>query len=73
MADKAQCKAVGEAVVGLIAAVKDGVDVTDVSVLIALGTKVAAVADDLKEDTDAAVAYIVAGLTEAYGDSKVGP
>jgi hypothetical protein len=70
VADKVQCKAVGSAFLNFIYAVKEGgwTDEAMTTFTAAIGA-----ADDLKEDTDAAVPYVIAGFTEAYGDKKAGP
>lgn len=71
-ADKVQCKKVGEAVVALVAAVADGIDLSDTNSLIGLVTAIADASDDIKSDKDAAISYVLAGAAEAFGDSKVG-
>jgi hypothetical protein len=73
VADKVQCKAVGVALVALIYAIKEQGAMGATDEAMAMFTGALAAADDLKGDTDAAVPYVIAGLTEAYGDKKAGP
>jgi hypothetical protein len=73
VADKAQCKAVGAALVALIYAIKEQGAMGATDEAMAEFTAVLSAADDIKGDTDAAVPYVLAGAAEAYGDKKAGP
>jgi len=74
VADKVQCKGLGKEFLDLMLAVKTH-GVGSEALKEAQETFMAAMvaADDLRGDTDAAVPYVISGLTEAYGDMKVGP
>jgi len=71
-ADKAVCKKLGSELVDLIYAIADGVDVSDAGAVIELVTALGAAASDIKADPDAAIAYVLSGASEAFGDRKVG-
>lgn len=73
VADKAQCKAVGAALIALIYAIKETGAMGATDEAMAMFTGALAATDDLKDDTDAAVPYVLAGASEAYGDKKAGP
>ncbi len=61
-------RALGAIFVKMGYAVADGLDMTDIAVLMELGTAFMSAADELKEDTDAAIFDAVAG---AAGDMAV--
>jgi len=51
-------------------AVSDGVDMQDVDEAVGLLTAFSGAADELKEDTDAAVLYLVSALLGLVGDRR---
>jgi hypothetical protein len=70
-ANKEQCKAVGAAVINLFVALSDGLDLNDATQLQDLVAKAIAAVDDFQGDTDAAIAYALAGAIEAWGDRRL--
>lgn len=66
--DSTHPRALGAVFVKMGYAVADGLDMTDIAVLMELGTAFMNAADELKEDTDAAIFDAVAG---AAGDMAI--
>jgi len=71
--DKAQCKAVGVALYDAVVALKDGLQVEDTAVGMALLTSLAGAADEIKGDSDAALLHIASAVMEKAGDGRVNP
>lgn len=69
--DKDQVQAVADAVYDVVQAVKDGLDVSDMTAGMALMTAFMAAADEFKNDTDAAGLHMGARLMDRFGDSRV--
>lgn len=68
--DKQQVQALGAAVVDLIEAVADGVDVTDVGVGMDVLGKFMAASDELSSDKDAALLDVAAGIASTAADRR---
>lgn len=73
VADKAQCKAVGAAFIAVIYAIKTTGAMASLDEVMAAFTSAITATDDFKGDADAAIPYVLAGASEAYGDKKAGP
>lgn len=71
MYDEMKPKAVGAAIVALIEAIReDGPGIEDLGEMSALIIALGAAAHELT-DTDAAIAHILSGASDAYGDKWV--
>ena len=71
--NKAQPQALGGAVVDMVNAVSDGVDVTDMAVGMKLMAAFKAAKDEIQGDKDAALLDILAGAASAFADQRRTP
>lgn len=71
MYNKAQVEAAGDALLAAIEAVRDGLDVTDVTAAVSLLTAIGGAADEFRTDTDAAVLHLVSHVAGKLGDARV--
>lgn len=71
--DKAQCKAVGEALYAAVQALRDGLQVEDTAVGMQLLTALAGAADEIKGDSDAALLHIASAVLGKAGDGRINP
>ena len=71
--EKPHVQTLGKTLVKMGFAVADGLDVTDAAVAMELLTAFMAAADELKEDTDAALIHMLSAALDDIGDRRVGP
>lgn len=71
--NKPDLTVLGKAIVKMAYAVGDGLDVTDVAVGMELLQAFMSAANELREDTDAALLHTLAAAMDDVGDKRINP